>query len=84
MLWGYPYVIDQNMPNISNVLGTVGGLWFGDFKRAMVVRQVNAAHAMRLTERYADYLQVGFIVFVRMDSQPNDMRAVVEYETVAS
>jgi HK97 family phage major capsid protein len=82
-LWGFPYVVDQNMPDVSTSTSTVGGLWFGDFKRALVVRQVNGAHAMRLTERYADYLQVGFLVFVRLDSQPNDMRAVVEYETEA-
>jgi len=81
MLWGFPYLVDQNMPNVSTSTSTVGGLWFGDFKRAMVVRQVNGGGVMRLTERYADYLQVGFLVHIRMDSQPNDMRAVVEYKT---
>jgi HK97 family phage major capsid protein len=83
-LWGFPYTVDQNMPDVTANAQAVGGLWFGDFKRALVVRQVNGAHAMRLTERYADYLQVGFLVFVRLDSQPNDMRAVVEYESAAS
>jgi len=80
MLWGFPYLIDQNMPNVSSSVNVVGGLWFGDFHRAMVVRQVQQAGLTRLTERYADFLQVGYIVHVRMDSQPNDMRAVVEYK----
>lgn len=81
MLWGFPYMIDQNMPSVSTSTSTAGGLWFGDFKRAMVVRQVNGGGTMRLTERYADFLQVGYLVHLRMDSQPNDMRAVVEYKT---
>lgn len=81
MLWGFPYLIDQNMPSVSTSTSTVGGLWFGDFKRALVVRQVNGGGTMRLTERYADYLQVGYLVHIRMDAQPNDMRAVVEYKT---
>ena len=84
MLWGFPYRIDQNMPSVSSSDNTVGGLWFGDFHRALLVRQVQGGGAMRLTERYADYLQVGYLVHVRMDSQPNDMRAVVEYETWAT
>lgn len=81
MLWGFPYLIDQNMPSVATTISTVGGLWFGDFKRALVVRQVNGGGTMRLTERYADYLQVGYLVHIRMDAQPNDMRAVVEYKT---
>lgn len=81
MLWGFPYLIDQNAPVVSTTISTVGGLWFGDFHRAMVVRQVQSGGMMRLTERYADYLQVGFLVHIRMDAQPNDMRAVVEYKT---
>lgn len=84
MLWGFPYLIDQNMPSVSTSTATVGGLWFGDFKRALVVRQVNSGGIMRLTERYADFLQVGYLVHIRMDAQPNDMRAVVEYKTNAS
>ncbi len=83
-LYGYPYLVDQNSPSVSSTGGTAGGLYFGDFQTAMVVRQVNMAGSMRLTERYADYLQVGYLGYVRMDSQPNDLRAVVEYESGAS
>jgi hypothetical protein len=50
----------------------------------MNVRVVQQAGTMRLTERYADFLQVGYIGYVRMDSVPNDLHAVVEYKAPAS
>lgn len=83
-LYGYPAVIDQNMSNVSTVASTPGGLLFGDFKVAMVGRQVNGATMMRLTERYADYLQVGYLGYVRMDARSNDLRAAALYSTNAT
>ena len=83
-LYGYPVVIDNNAPGASTTGGTAGGLLFGDISRALVVRQVNNAGSMRLTERYADYLQVGFLSWVRMDSQANDLRAIKVYKCPAS
>lgn len=83
-VYGYPVKIDQNAGNISTTLNTVGGLLFGDFQTCMVVRQVNQASVMRLDERYADFLQVGFLGFVRMDSRANDLRAVTMYKSPAS
>jgi len=81
---GYPVHVDNNAPDVSTTANAVGGVVFGDLKTAMVVRQVNNAGSMRLTERYADFLQVGYLSYVRMDSQPNDLRAVVSYQTGAS
>jgi HK97 family phage major capsid protein len=82
VILGYPVVVDNNSPSVSTASTAVaGGITFGDFKTALVVRQVDMAGTMRLTERYADYLQVGYLGYVRMDSQPNDLRAVVQYET---
>lgn len=83
-VYGYPVKIDQNAGNISTTASTVGGLLFGDFQTCMVVRQVNQASVMRLDERYADFLQVGFLGFVRMDSRANDLRAVTQYKSPAS
>jgi HK97 family phage major capsid protein len=83
-VYGYPVLIDQNVGSISTSASTVGGLMFGDFQTCMVVRQVNQAGVMRLDERYADYLQVGFLGFVRMDARSNDLRAVSIYESPAS
>lgn len=81
---GFGVVIDQNTASISTSGGTAGGVLFGDYKRGMNVRQVQQAGTLRLTERYADFLQVGYIGYVRMDSVPNDLHAVVEYKTPAS
>lgn len=83
-VYGYPVLIDQNIGDISTTANTVGGLMFGDFTTAMVIRQVNQAGVMRLDERYADFLQVGFLGFVRMDARTNDLRAAVIYESPAS
>lgn len=64
----YPYVINQHMPS------PVGGAWAaGD--RAMVfgdmsyywIRDVRGFSVIRLEERYADFLQVGFLAFARCD-----------------
>jgi HK97 family phage major capsid protein len=83
-VYGYPVLIDQNIGDISTVASTSGGLMFGDFQTAMVVRRVNNASVMRLDERYADFLQVGFLGFVRMDCRANDLRAAVLLETGTS
>ena len=83
-LYGYKYQIDQNVGGVSTSASTVGGVLFGDFSRAMVVRQVNNAGTMRLTERYADYLQVGYLGYVRMDARSNDLRAAVVYKSPAA
>jgi len=82
--YNYPLLIDQNIGGISTSANVVGGMAFGDFSRAMVVRQVNGAHVMRLVERYADYLDVGYIGYVRMDARSNDVRAALIYESPAS
>lgn len=83
-VYGYELVIDQNTSNVSTSASTAGGLLFGDFTRAMVVRQVAGAHTQRLVERYADYLQVGFLSAVRMDARSNDLRAAALYSTNAA
>jgi HK97 family phage major capsid protein len=62
----HPYVINQDMASPSASANTV---LFGDMS-AFKVRQVaGGTTVMRLTERYADYLQVGFTAFERFDSQ---------------
>ncbi len=84
-LYGYPVIIDQNTSSVSTAgSATVGGLLFGDFKVGMVGRQVNGATMLRLTERYADYLQVGYLGYVRMDARSNDLRACALYSTNAA
>lgn len=70
---GLPYSIDQAMPNAANPAKVI---LFGDFNAGYVVRQVLDVQAVRLAERYADYLQVGFFGFMRLDALPDDAAAV--------
>ena len=81
-LYGYPVTIDQNVPGL--VASTLGGPVFGSLSHAMVLRTVDQANLLRLVERYADFLQVGFIGYVRFDSRSNDMRAVTAFKPVAT
>jgi HK97 family phage major capsid protein len=62
-IFGYKYFINQDMANFA---ANAKGILFGDLK-AYKVRQVKGVTMMRLTERYADYLQVGFLGFARYD-----------------
>lgn len=70
---GYPYTVNNDMD--STVAATKKTIAFGDFSSAFVVRKVTGGQMMRLTERYADYLQVGFIGFERADSLVQDTSA---------
>jgi HK97 family phage major capsid protein len=62
---GYPYVINQSMATVaaSTNPATVA---FGDFQK-YIVRKVKDMSVLRLNERYADFGQVGFISFMRID-----------------
>jgi len=81
-LFGFPVVVDNNLPNL--VASTTGGPVFGAMDHAMVYRQVNDVSVMRLQERYADYLAVGYIGYYRMDARSNDMRAAVTVKPAAT
>jgi len=71
-LWGFRYSINQDMPD----LGTGNKpLLFGAFNKYMV-RRVNGMPMKRLVERYADFGQVGFLSFARLDGELQDTAAV--------
>ena len=61
-----PYVINQDMPAMA---ANAYSVLFGDLSRYMVRRVAGGTTVMRLVERYADYLQVGFLAFLRADGQ---------------
>lgn len=61
-LFGYPYVINQDM---AVPAAAVKSVLFGDFQAGYVVRIVQDLMTMTLTERYADFLQVGHSSFMR-------------------
>jgi HK97 family phage major capsid protein len=80
-IWGYEVVVDNNIANLAvnaqtTTAGTQGPI-FGHLQNAMVLRKVRDMTVMRLTERYADTMEVGYLGFMRWDSRSNDLRAAV-------
>lgn len=73
-LLGFGLKINNNMD--STVAATKKAMAFGDFKAGYALRTVRGGQVMRLTERYADYLQVGFIGFERADGLVQDTSAL--------
>jgi HK97 family phage major capsid protein len=82
-LWSKPVEVDPNLGAVSTTASTVGGILYGDMSRAMVYRRAPAG-VLRLAERYADYLQVGFLSYQRYDIRSNDLRAAVIYKSPAA
>lgn len=81
-LLGYPVKVDQNIPNLA--ASSAGGPIFGHLRSAMVKRTVTQSGLMRLNERYADFLQIGFIGYQRWDMRSNDLRAAVTVKPAAT
>lgn len=61
-----PYVINNDMPAMA---ANAYSVLCGDFSKYKVRRVAGGTTVLRLVERYADYLQVGFIAFLRADGQ---------------
>lgn len=72
VLLGYSYSVNNDMATIAATAKTIA---FGDFMSGFVVRTVKGGQMMRLTERYADYMQVGFLGFERADALVQDSGA---------
>lgn len=72
----YPIVINQSMAVMA---ASAKSVLFGDFGHYKI-RKVKDVVVMKLVERYADSLQVGFIGFCRMDGRMVDASgACVKY-----
>lgn len=63
-LMGYGLTLNNYMSAPATGVKSVG---FGDIREAYVIRDVSDFALLRLNERYADYLQVGFLGFQRSD-----------------
>lgn len=61
---GYEYVINQAMPQIAAAANTV---LFGSLQK-FIMRKVRDLSVLRLDERFADFGEVAFIAFSRIDS----------------
>lgn len=80
-LLGYPIIANNDMPVMA---ASAKSILFGDFEAAFVIREVLGIQSLRLEERYADFLQVGFLAFLRTDSQTQDSGAVKHYQNSAT
>jgi HK97 family phage major capsid protein len=60
----HPFVINNDMPVMA---ANAKSILFGDFSKYKVRRVAGGTTILRLTERYADYLQVGIVAFLRAD-----------------
>jgi len=68
-LMGYDVILDQAMPNATNAGAFVANatpILFGDLKQSYLLRTDGAASILRLNERYADLLEVGFYLYTRI------------------
>ena len=82
-IFGFPLVIDNNISNLT--ASTTGGPIFGNLGPAMVYRKVRSgATLLRLNERYADYLAVGYLAFWRFDLRSNDLRSAITVKPAAT
>jgi HK97 family phage major capsid protein len=78
---GYGYTVNQDMPTMA---ASAKSILFGDFFAGYLIRDVQDVQTLRLAERYADFLQVGFLAFARADGTPQDAAAVRAYRNSAT
>lgn len=81
LIAGYPFVVNNDMPTLA---ASSKSVLFGDIRAAYVIRIVKGLTVLRLVERYADYLQVGFLGFERADGTLQDANAVRVFQTTAT
>jgi HK97 family phage major capsid protein len=80
-LLGYPVRINNDMATVAQNSKSLG---FGNIRQAYAARIVNDLTTLRLTERYADFLQVGFLAFERADGTLQDANAFKLFQTTAT
>lgn len=71
-LFGYPIKINNDMPAQAANSTSVA---FGDFEEGYVIRDVADFFMLRLDERYADFLQTGYVGFQRTDATVQNTNA---------
>jgi len=80
-LLGYGLVINNDLavPAASAKFGA-----FGDFEAGYVIRDVKGVQTVRLDERYADFLQVGWFAYCRTDATVQDTAAYTVLQSSAT
>lgn len=80
-LLGRPVLINNDMATLAASSKSIG---YGNIRGAYVARNSARPALLRLTERYADYLQVGFLAFERWDGTLQDAGAFKIFQTTAT
>lgn len=80
-IFGYGITANNDMPVMA---ASAKSVLFGDFFEGYVIRDVSDFQLLRLEERYADFLQVGFLGFQRGDGMPQDTAAYKAYQNPAA
>ena len=82
MLLGRPAIVNMDMATVAQNSLSLG---YGDIRAAYVTRNVTgSAMLLRLSERYAELGQVGFIAFDRWDGTMQDANAFKSFKTTAT
>jgi HK97 family phage major capsid protein len=66
MILDHPYIVNNDMPVMA---ANADSILFGDLTKYKYRKVAGGTTIMRLTERYADLLQVGILGFLRADGQ---------------
>lgn len=80
-LLGYPVALNNYM---ATPAVNAKAVLFGDIRSAYVIRDVSDVSVMRLVERYADALQVGFFAFQRSDGTLQNASAAKVFQMTAT
>jgi len=79
VLLGKPFLVNNDIAIPAQNSKSLG---YGNIRAAYVMRQVSgSASLLRLNERYADFLQVGFLAFERWDGTLQDANAFKVFQT---
>jgi HK97 family phage major capsid protein len=80
-LLGYGIALNNLVPAPA---ASAKSILFGNFRDAYLIRDVSDVQLLRLQERYADFLQVGFLAFARADGTLQNASAVRAYQNSAT
>jgi HK97 family phage major capsid protein len=80
-LLGYRFVLNNDM---AAPAANAKSLAFGDFRAGYIIRDVTGVQTLRLSERYADFLQVGFLAFQRSGGVVQDTAAYTVLQNSAT
>lgn len=80
-LLGYRYVLNNDVPVPA---ANAKSLAFGDFRAGYIVRDVTGVQMLTLRERFAEYLQVGYLGFQRSGGTVQDTNAYTVLQNSAT